>query len=101
MAETKREYFTVKGMRVTNARRIPGSSTVSFSLVGKGIGLYNLRLVNSANGAFISTPSTKGKDNKYYPQYALYLTKEDEEKVIKKVIELLPADDEPGDTDTL
>lgn len=99
MAESKRENFNIKGMRVTNARKIPGTQVISFSLAGKGLGLYNLRIVNSTNGAFISAPSTKGKDNKYYPQYALYLDKADEEKIIKKVIEMLPAD-EPSDADT-
>lgn len=101
MADQKREFFSIKGMKVNNARRIPGTDVITFSLIGNGLGLYNLRIVTGgARGKFIAPPSTKGKDGKYYNVYALYLSPEDEERVLKAVIDKLPADDQPAD-DTL
>lgn len=92
-------FFNLKGMKVMNARRIPNSTTISFSLCGNGLGLYNLRLVKGGpSGAFIATPQSKGKDDKYYPQYALYLSDEDEDRVIKAVIDKLPAEKPEEDT---
>lgn len=101
MAEQKtKEYFSVKGMRVTNVRRIPGTEVITFSLNGNGLGLYNLRIVTGgASGKFIAAPSTKGKDGKYYSQYAIYLSPEDEERVMRAVIDKLPSEEKPaGDT---
>ncbi len=100
MAEAKKEYFDIKGMKVSNVRRIPNTEIITFSLNGKGLGLYNLRIVNSARGQFITAPQQKGKDGKYYGEYALYLSREDEERVMKAVIDKLPAE-QPADADTL
>lgn len=101
MADNKKEYFSIKGMKVSNVRRIPGTEVITFSLNGNGLGLYNLRIVTGgAQGKFISPPSQKGKDGKYYNLYALYLTPADEEKVMKAVIDKLPADEAEAE-DTL
>ncbi len=101
MADNKKEYLSIKGMKVSNVRRIPGTEVITFSLNGNGLGLYNLRIVTGgAAGKFISPPSQKGKDGKYYNLYALYLSPEDEERVMKAVIDKLPAD-EAEDADTL
>lgn len=99
MADTsKREYFNIKGMRVGSARRIGNKGTIVFSLLGNGLGLYDLRIVNGANGQFIAAPQQRGKDGKYYAEYAIYLSKEDEERVMKAVIAKLPAEQPAGDT---
>lgn len=99
MADTKREFFEIKGMTVSNVRKIPNTEVITFNLSGKGIGLYGLRIVKGARGQFIAPPQDKGKDGKYYPRYALYLQEADEERVMKAVIAKLPADDQPtGDT---
>ena len=58
MADNKKEYFNIKGMKVSNVRRIPGTDVITFSLNGNGLGLYNLRIVTGgATGKFISPPS--------------------------------------------
>ena len=101
MAEATKEYFSIKGMKVMNARKIPGTNVICFSLIGKGLGLYNLQIVKTATATFVATPQVKGKDGKYYNQYGLYLTKEDEEKVIKAAIGKLPKEEAPADEDTL
>lgn len=93
MADTKREFFSIKGMRVNNVRRIPNTEVITFALMGNGLGLYNLRIVTGgASGKFIAAPSEKGKDGKYHNHYALYLSREDEERVMKAVIDKLPAE---------
>ena len=99
MADNTKEFFDVKGMKVSNVREIGESGVISFSLLGRGLGLYNLRIVKSARGSFISAPQSKGKDGKYYSQYALYLSEADEERVMKAVIKKLSKKAEPaGDT---
>lgn len=98
MANEAREFFDVKGMKVGSVRRIPGTEVITFSLSGKGLSLYGLRIVKGARGSFISAPQTKGKDGKYYDQYHVYFAEADEERVIKAVIDKLPKDEPAGDT---
>lgn len=100
MAEQKKEYFNIKGMKVSNVRRIPNTDVITFSLNGNGLGLYNLRIVTGGpTGKFISAPSQKGKDGKYYNLFAVYFSPEDEERVLKAVIDKLPTEEAAsGDT---
>lgn len=88
---TERTYLNIKGMKVQNVRRL--GKVVAFTLTGNGLGLYNMRLVNSKNGYFVAPPQVKGNDNNWYNQYAVYLEAEDEEKIIKRVLELVPAEE--------
>lgn len=89
---TEKEYFSITGMKVTNVRRIGDTGIISFSLQGKGLGLYNLKIVKGAHGEFIAAPSTKGKDGAWYPQYAVYLTDDDAKRVIGVVKDKLPSE---------
>ena len=91
-AETTKEYFEIKGMAIGNVRRL-SDSVVAFTLAGKGLGLYNMRVVDGKKGKFVATPQIKGKDDEYYVQYAVYLTDEDQKKIIAAVEKMLP--DEP------
>ena len=88
---TERTYLNIKGMKVQNVRRL--GKVVAFTLTGNGLGLYNMRLVNRKNGYFIAPPQVKGNDNNWYNQYAVYLEAEDEEKIIRRVLELVPAEE--------
>ena len=86
--------FSIKGMRVANVRKL-SETIIAFSLLGNGLGLYNLKVVNGTKGKFIATPQTKGKKNgEWFNQYAVYLSEEDEQKIIAKVEALVPEDDE-------
>ena len=93
--ETNKEktYFSIKGMSVANVRRL-SDKIVAFSLLGNGLGLYNLRIVAGKKGDFIASPQERGKDGKYYAVYALYLSEEDEKKVIAAVLKKLPKEDD-------
>lgn len=95
----EREFFAINGMKVSNVRKIPGTSVISFSLLGHGLGLYNLKIVKGSNGEFIAAPSSKGKDGNYYAQYAVYLSEEDQKKVIGVVKSKLPDDEDEPDPD--
>lgn len=90
---SERVYFDIKGMTVANVRKL-SDKVIAFSLLGKGLGLYNLRVVAGKNGDFVASPQTKGKDGNYYSVYALYLSEADEKKVIAAVLKKVPADDE-------
>lgn len=73
------------GATVTNARVI-ADTCITFTLKCKGFALYNLKLCKGRDGYFIAPPSTKGKDGKYYNQYAVYLSQEDEQRMIEDVL---------------
>ena len=73
------------GATVTNARVI-GDTCITFTLRCQGFSLYNMKLCEGRDGHFIAPPSTKGHDGKYYNQYAVYLSKEDEQRMIGDVL---------------
>ena len=93
--EEKKVYFDISGMTVANVRQL-SAKVVAFSLLGKGLGLYNLRIVAGKNGNFVASPQSKGKDGEYYSVYAVYLTEDDQKKIIKAVLAKLPKE-EPAD----
>lgn len=90
------EYFSISGMRVERVRKIPGSSIITFSLLGKGLGLYNLKIVNGSRGEFIAMPATKGTDGNYYNQFAVYFSDDDAARIIGVVKDKLPKEEAPA-----
>ena len=94
--EEKKTDFNIKGMKVANVRQL-SDTVIAFSLLGNGLGLYNLKVVDGAKGRFIVVPQTKGKDGAWYNQYAVYLSDDDQKKIIKKVLEALHSDEDEDD----
>lgn len=94
--ESEKKYFDVTGMKAINIRRLGKSGVIAFSLLGNGVGFYNLRIVEGKNGEFIAAPQSKGSDGKYYSQYAVYITDEDQARIIKAVKAKAP-DPEPAE----
>lgn len=92
-ANEEKVYFDIKGMKVANVRQL-SEKAIAFSLLGKGLGLYNLRVVAGKNGDFVASPQTKGKDGAYYAQYAVYISDEDQKKIIKAVKAKLPKEED-------
>lgn len=79
---------------VTNVRQRNNYTT--FTLKCRGFSLYNLRVVERKNGGyFIAPPNHKGSNDKYYSDYALYLSNEDSEKLLDMVEAALNEEDEP------
>ena len=75
------EISTCKVLRVN--RTVTGS--IFFDLEVNGITLYGLCISNGKYGEFISFPSYKGKDGKYYNHYYLKFSKEQSDIIINNV----------------
>jgi hypothetical protein len=57
---------------VVRSVRQVADNCLTFTLRLYGIDLYNMRLVESAKGTFISASATKGKDGNYYDNFRVY-----------------------------
>lgn len=57
---------------VRNVRQV-ADNCLTFTLRLAGIDLYGMRLVDGQRGRFITASSTKGKNDKYYENYRVYL----------------------------
>ena len=73
------------GATAINARVI-GDTCITFTLRCQGFALYNMKLCEGRDGYFIAPPSMKGMDGKFYSQYAVYLSQEDEQRMIEDVL---------------
>lgn len=77
------------GAEIINPRQI-GEACIVFTLRCAGFSLYNMRLVEGKHGGrFVAPPQSKGSDGKYYNQYAIYLSDEDEQTIIDTVLDML------------
>ena len=80
---------------ITNARSLEYGTY--FTLKMPGLSLYNLRVVPAGKtyDSFVAMPEEKGSDGNYHKQYALYLTKEDNDAVIEAVQAALEEENKP------
>lgn len=72
---------------VTRANQV--GDTVFFDMVVNGVTIYGCKVVEGSKGDFISFPSHKGKDGKYYNHAWVKLSDEDSKKIIAQVEEAL------------
>ena len=56
---------------------------------GRDITIYGCRIVDSKQGNFISFPSRKGTDGKYYSHANIQLTQEEQDEIIEAVMDAL------------
>ena len=96
----ERVNFNLKesGWEIANVR-VMTEHMVSFTLKMHGLSLYGMKVTestkrDSAGQMFLSNGQSKGSDGKYYNNYALYLSDEDKDKVIKAVCDAVNKDDE-------
>ena len=73
--------------KVTRANQV--ENTVYFDVELNGITVYGCKVVEGKNGDFISFPSHKGKDGKYYNYVWVKLSDEDTAAIVKQVEEML------------
>ena len=85
--KSEKPIFKAEGMKVANVRRL-SDTVVAFSLLGAGLGLYGLKVIDGSKGKFIATPSQKGKDGKYYDVICGRRLKAGEEKQVYTDAEL-------------
>lgn len=57
----------------------------------RAVTVYGCRIAEGRDGAFVSWPSRKGKDGKYYSHAYLQLTDEEQEEIIEEVMNVLAA----------
>lgn len=87
----ERVNFILKdsGWSIENVRVVT-EHMVSFTLKMRGLSLYNMKVTEStkdetAGKMFLSNGQSKGSDGKYYNNYALFLSDEDKDLIIKAV----------------
>lgn len=87
----ERVNFILKdsGWSIANVR-VVSEHVVSFTLKMRGLSLYNMKVTEStkddtAGKMFLSNGQSKGSDGKYYNNYALFLSDEDKDLIIKTV----------------
>lgn len=87
----ERVNFILKdsGWSIANVRVVT-EHVVSFTLKMRGLSLYNMKVMESTKGEtagkmFLSNGQSKGSNGKYFNNYALYLSDEDKDLIIKAV----------------
>lgn len=80
---TSREAIEVREFEVKNVNQY--KDTVFFNLVINGVIIYGCRVVEGQKGDFISFPSKKGNDGKYYNHAYAALSEKDAEKILAEV----------------
>ena len=88
-ATTKKEVSNLKleSYDVTRANMV--GETGFFDLVINGITVYGCKVCEGKNGDFISLPSRKGKDDKYYSIVYFRLSDEDQKIILDTVEKVL------------
>lgn len=73
-----------------------GSVTFALNLqvaTKRWVTIYGCRIVEGKDGSFISFPSRKGGDGKYYSHAYLRLTQEEQDEIIQAALEGLEEED--------
>ena len=82
---SEKTYLEVDKYAIKNVRLV-SDKLVTFTLRGDGVSLYNVRLVEGVNGRFISASQHKGSDGRWYNDYGLYISEDDQKKLIDDVL---------------
>lgn len=88
MKKPEKKESAVTSMEVTRAMAFDNGGVV-FDVTINGVSIYNCRVVEGSKGDFISFPSHKGKDGKYYSYAYIKLTDEDTKEIISQVEKVL------------
>ena len=59
--------------------------SVAFDMEVNGVSIYNATLREGKNGQFVSFPSRKGKDGKYYSHVFVKLSEEDTKSIVEQL----------------
>lgn len=83
-AAKKESTFKVDTYEVTRAKCWDNGG-VTFDLEVNGIKIYGCRVAEGKNGDFISLPSRKGTDGKYYNHVYIPFSEEDQKAILETV----------------
>ena len=86
------------GWSISNVRVVT-EHMISFTFKMRGLSLYNMKVTESTKGEtagkmFLSNGQSKSSNGKYYNNYALYLSDEDKDMIIKAVCAEASKDEE-------
>lgn len=84
----KKETEGTLQIEVTRAKQFKNGGTV-FDMVVNGVSIYGCKVVEGKNGDFISFPSYKGSDGKYYSHAYIKLTRGETETIVKQVEDMI------------
>jgi len=73
--------------KVTRANQV--NDTVFFDMEVNGVTIYGCKVIEGKNGDFVSFPSHKGKDGKYYNYAYVKLSDEATSDIVSQVEKLI------------
>ena len=95
-----RPTLNLTGATIQAAYQLSDTCVV-FTLNIPGASLRDMRRFEKKTGGyFISTPQVKGKDGQYHDRFLVYLSAEDEQRVIKAVLDHYAGTNEKRDFKT-
>ena len=74
-------------IKVTRAHQFE-DGLVTFDMTVNGVTIYGNRIVEGSKGTFVSFPSRKGKDDKYYAHAFVQLSADDVKDIISQIEKL-------------
>lgn len=83
----KKDVNVEVNAKVVRANQV--KDLVFFDVEINGVTIYGCKVVEGKNGDFISFPSHKGKDDKYYNHAYIKLTDEQTKEIISQVENML------------
>lgn len=83
----KKEVDVEVNAKVVRANQV--KDLVFFDVEINGVTIYGCKVVEGKNGDFISFPSHKGKDDKYYNHAYIKLSDEQTKEIISQVENML------------
>lgn len=83
----KKDVNVEVNAKVTRANQV--DDLVFFDVEINGVTIYGCKVVEGKNGDFISFPSHKGKDGKYYNHVYIKLSDEQSKDIIGQVEKML------------
>lgn len=61
---------------------------ITFDMVVNGVTIYGCKIAEGKNGQFVSFPSRKGKDDKYYSHVYIALSEDDQKTIFEQIEKL-------------
>lgn len=84
----KKEAESAVQAQVTRAKQFDDGG-VMFDMVVNGVSIYGCRVVEGKNGDFVSFPSYKAKDGKYYSHAYIKLSDADTKNIVSQVEDMI------------
>lgn len=84
----KKEAESAVQAQVTRAKQFDDGGVV-FDMVVNGVSIYGCRVVEGKNGDFVSFPSYKAKDGKYYSHAYIKLSDADTKNIVSQVEDMI------------